>query len=219
MGIWRIKAQDRELRQPFIIQRSGTSSEKETSVSRVNSQELSLDTCSRMLSRKLKHQHVLAQHTIQLNKYEGMRFDLRVLVQRNRHNEWQVSSIICRLLSPDGMTCNLRQGGQMISASELLTTEERNSLKQASVQVSDTMGKVMRWKQPIAELGLDWGYTKNQQFRLIEVNAKPARPNFVTERIDQHAIFASENHLKLSDQQVPLSWKRWVDYCLHLGGF
>jgi glutathione synthase/RimK-type ligase-like ATP-grasp enzyme len=121
----------------------------------------------------------LVQRGINLMKYRGRSFDLRVVTQRrNRRDNWRVTGIVSRVAAPGRIVTNGSQGasihpyqqvfGANMSAGQ--TGKLRNSIDQLALRIARHYTNVYTM---CIELGLDVAVDDKRRIWLLEVNTKP----------------------------------------------
>ena len=125
---------------------------------------------------------------------DGEPYDIRVLMQKNKHGKWQVSGAKARVGKPNQLTSNLHGGGHSRAASSIL--EQLFSQKQAAHlgrKIHMISGKLAEELEKcfgrFGELALDFGITQKGNIVLLECNSKPGRKAFLTDQAyEQHVI-------------------------------
>ncbi|MDR6551815.1 YheC/YheD family protein [Paenibacillus qinlingensis] len=120
----------------------------------------------------------LVQKGIPLLQYQGLPFDLRIMVQRNRTRKWEVTGIVGRLAMPNKIVTNYHSGGRPMPAGKLLSPfipkKEQVSyvqlLKDLGVRTSKHMSRIF---PNFRSYGVDIGIDKEMKPWIIEVNTRP----------------------------------------------
>lgn len=120
----------------------------------------------------------LVQKGIPLLRHHGNPFDLRVMVQRNPQNKWEVTGIVGRVAQPNKVVTNYHNGGQpkpieellapLMSKAEISNYIER--LNQLGIRVSRHLGGIF---PSFRAYGVDIGMDKDLKPWIIEVNSRP----------------------------------------------
>ncbi|WP_054025780.1 YheC/YheD family protein [Bacillus sp. FJAT-28004] len=130
------------------------------------------------LSQQTKKRSYLVQRGIHLLRHQKRRFDIRVMVQKNPRNEWEVTGIIGRLAHPAKIVTNYHSGGTPM-ALELLMRDHTNSAELAAFKnklkkVSITIAHHLETAYPnIKELGVDIAIDAKLHPWILEVNTFP----------------------------------------------
>lgn len=131
-----------------------------------------------LLSRTGKHKYLI-QQGIDLLTHQDRIFDLRILVQRNPKNNWEVMYIFGRKAAPNKVVTNTNNGGTITSFSILmkshLTNTSTRKLEQLLQQIGLNVAKELSAHYSgLKELGLDIALDKSLHPWILEVNTKPA---------------------------------------------
>jgi len=129
-----------------------------------------------LLKRKIKKPYIL-QEGIKLKTYKGNPFDLRVAVQRNERNEWQVSGMAAKVAQEGGFLTNIAHGGQAISMKELklekaIQEEEIEAVERVSLLIAKRLEEFI---PHLSDIGLDMAVDENNQIYFIEANGRDLR--------------------------------------------
>ena len=122
--------------------------------------------------------HYLVQKSIPLLRHSGKPFDVRVMVQRNPAQEWEVTGIVGRVAVPGKIVTNYHNGGKPMpmqellqdhmSKAELAAFEER--LKKLSIRISNHLHRSF---PDFRSFGVDVGIDVDLKPWIIEVNSRP----------------------------------------------
>ncbi|MNI11172.1 Endospore coat-associated protein YheD [compost metagenome] len=140
--------------------------------------------------RKRKY---LVQKGINLLKYKGNRFDLRVMVQQSPKRKWETTGVIGRVAHPKKIVTNFHSGGTLKPVGVLLNNYLSNNrkvpyigkLKSLGLDVAKTMHAHYRG---VKEIGLDVALDKELKPWILEVNTRP--DPFIFRRLKNKRIFA-----------------------------
>ncbi|MGE5390689.1 MAG: YheC/YheD family protein [Deltaproteobacteria bacterium] len=111
-------------------------------------------------------------------------FDLRVMVQKDRYNEWHVSGIAVRMGARGRITTNLATRGQAERLEKTLGdlgwTYERITMINEGIEILalEIARTLDRHAQHLGELGLDFIIDTRGKIWFLEANPKPARKVF-----------------------------------------
>jgi glutathione synthase/RimK-type ligase-like ATP-grasp enzyme len=118
----------------------------------------------------------LIQQAILLTKIEGRTCDLRLLLQKKEDGKWHITAIGGRKGAGGSIVNNLDNGGNRISARELLNSVQVplptlvSEIKGLAHKVALTLENEMG---VFGEIGLDLGFTEDGRIWIIEVNGRP----------------------------------------------
>ena len=152
----------------------------------------------------------IVQQGIDMATYHGSPFDIRIIFQKNRNGEWQLSKKFVRVAPRGSSVANLSSGGKALPSKIIMMAilrkaaliEEKNQqIKAFCHQVATTIERTSQ--MVYGELGLDLGLDKSGNIWLIEVNSKP-RKTTVTE---------------MSKIVMRNAFKRPLEYSIYLAGF
>ncbi len=129
----------------------------------------------------LQNKIYIIQQGIPLAEYKTRTMDFRVLVHKNQHYEWDVTSLVARISAEQQFVSNLAKGGEMIKPYiALQDCFDKNmikktiySIKDLSIQAADIISKYT--KGITGELGIDIGVDRTGQPWIIEINSKPSK--------------------------------------------
>jgi glutathione synthase/RimK-type ligase-like ATP-grasp enzyme len=139
-----------------------------------------------------KSKAYIAQQGIHLLKYNGRRFDLRVMVQKNPQSQWETTGMIGRLAHPKKIVTNYHSGGTPMPVTKLLKgsltaeqlTSYQSQLEKLGVDIATTLEK--RFPR-IKEIGVDVAIDHNHKPWVLEVNTLP--DPFLFKKLPDGAIF------------------------------
>ncbi|SFI83019.1 YheC/YheD family endospore coat-associated protein [Thermoflavimicrobium dichotomicum] len=134
----------------------------------------------RHLQRKVKNSSYLIQQGLHLATYEGRPVDFRVLVQKNRHGRWTMTSAVGRIANSQHIVSNLAKGGTLRKASDLLKELKHISNKPSLFHLKSTSLEVAQIFETLAEghfaeLGIDLAIDQKGKIWLLEINSKPSK--------------------------------------------
>ncbi len=166
------------------------------------------------LLRKTKKQrderHYIVQRGLDLARYKGSPFDLRIIYQKTGPGEWMISKKFCRIAPKGSSISNLSSGGRVEKSSKVmhhlfkkedLIKSKNEEIRLLCKMVASTLENVSN--STFGELGMDIGIDRKGHLYLIEVNSKPRK---TTESIFSPAI-------------VKNTFKRPLAYATYLSGF
>ncbi len=115
---------------------------------------------------------------------DGAHFDLRVIVQKDAENAWQVSGIAARLGLDGQITTNIHTGGQanefeQVFADRGCKGEDIYAIKGEICRLSLRIAEILsKTALRLGELGLDFIVDKSNKVWFLEANRKPGRQCF-----------------------------------------
>ncbi|MBO7745302.1 YheC/YheD family protein [Paenibacillus sp. MWE-103] len=139
----------------------------------------------RLAKWNLKENRYLVQQGIQLKLPNGRVHDYRMLVQKNRGGEWEVTGCAGRIGASGSITSNLHGGGQAAKMRTLLGDWIRNEdtvtsvVRKAEEFGVDVAAYLEKSYGRLCELALDLAIDRKGQIWLLEVNPKPSREVFI----------------------------------------
>ncbi len=163
------------------------------------------------LDNLIKGRRYVIQQGIRLAKIHGNPFDIRVLMQKNRHGEWLRTGIAARVAAPGNLISNIHAGGHAEKITEVLQTVFPNP-RQAQRVFHDIRklsfliaGLISKEGNPLfGEIAVDLGVDEAGKVWVIECNAIPGRSVF--RRIGADGI-------------VTQAISRPMEYAYYLSGF
>ncbi|MFY0542902.1 YheC/YheD family protein [Brevibacillus sp. H7] len=156
----------------------------------------------------------LVQPYLSLHTPDGVPYDVRILVQKNGHGEWQTTGMAVRVGDKKSITSNLHGGGKAVPLSTFLSSQFR---PEVNAQIEEQLQQLVLELPPfleeyhgrLVELGIDVGIDTAGNVWIIEVNSRPGR-----------AVFAQINDPKarLNAVSQPL---RYAHYLMNerVGGY
>lgn len=137
----------------------------------------------RYLRRNLSLRGYLIQQCVDLARYKGRPFDLRVPVQRNVTGEWSVPGMVAKVARRHRFLTNIAQGGRAIPGIQMLeyvfSTEEAQQIAEQIETLALDIARAIARRYPYAaDLGLDIGVDVNGKPWLIEMNTRDQRITF-----------------------------------------
>lgn len=135
---------------------------------------------AKILARRIGRQSYLIQQGLNLIKYENRQVDFRVLVQKNKQGEWQITSTVGRIANDQHIVSNLASGGTIRKAADVLAElgdipnkPSITWLRNVSLEISKAFDRLAEGH--FAELGIDLAIDRNGKIWLIEINSKPSK--------------------------------------------
>ncbi|WP_139904920.1 YheC/YheD family protein [Clostridium thermarum] len=152
----------------------------------------------------------LIQQHLSLAKIEGAPYDIRVVMQKLRQDQWKCSGIECRVAAKKSMITNISRGGYALTLDEALACsfkvdeEERQRIKDKVYELCFRLCESLdRLDHHFAEFGIDIALDADGNAWIIEVN-----------------VFPSFKGFKLMDYETYLGIRYTpILYAAHLAGF
>ncbi|MDO3677448.1 YheC/YheD family protein [Paenibacillus ehimensis] len=135
------------------------------------------------VSGKTAGRSYLAQKAIPLLHYKKRPFDLRIMVQRNRQQGWDVTGIVGRLARPRKIVTNYHSGGTPMPAGKLLSPHIHGTRRSGFIQELKNLGRgvseYMSVQYPkFPAFGVDVAIDATLKPWILEVNTKPDKSIF-----------------------------------------
>lgn len=155
------------------------------------------------------NQYLIQQH-LKLAKVNGGAFDIRVVMQKEKINEWKCTGIECRVAGEKILLTNISRGGYALTLDNALDgafpneLEKQNTIKENLNALCLKLCKSLESTgHHFAEFGMDIAVDENGSLWIIEVNVFPSFKGF--------KIMDYETYLEI--RQTP------IIYASHLAGF
>ncbi|MGM0881482.1 MAG: YheC/YheD family protein [Bacillota bacterium] len=144
------------------------------------------------LVRQIKKRRYLVQKGIHLLRHQKRRFDIRVMVQKNLSNEWEVTGIIGRLAHPDKIVTNYHSGGTPMAIERLMTDHVSSSdlavFKNKLRKLSISIALQLQTAYPnLKEIGVDIAIDTKLHPWILEVNTSP--DPFIFRKLSDKSVF------------------------------
>ncbi len=135
---------------------------------------------AKILSRRIGRQPYLIQQGLNLVKLGNRQVDFRVLAQKNKYGQWQITSIVGRIANNQHIVSNLARGGTLLKAADVLADlgavpnkPTVTGLRNIALEICKSFEKLSDGH--FAELGIDLAIDQNGKVWLIEINSKPSK--------------------------------------------
>lgn len=130
-----------------------------------------------------KDSKFLVQPYLKLCTPEQTPYDIRVLVQKNGHGQWETTGKAVRIGDKKNITSNLHGGGKAVPLSTFLAgifpQEKKNQIEEEIDSVIRLLPAFLEeYHGRLVELGIDIGVDTDGHVWIIEVNSKPGRTVF-----------------------------------------
>lgn len=147
---------------------------------------------SQSLIRYIKRKRYLVQKGIYLLRHQNRRFDIRVMVQKNKQNAWEPTGIIGRLSHPAKIVTNYHSGGTPMSFERLmsghLSSSEQDAYKIKLNTLCLSIANQLQVKYPrIKEIGVDIAIDTMLHPWILEVNTCP--DPFIFRKLKDQRVF------------------------------
>ncbi|MEK4250820.1 YheC/YheD family endospore coat-associated protein [Paenibacillus sp. FSL W7-1287] len=159
---------------------------------------------SRLLLQMEKTPYIV-QQGIDLATYRNRKFDLRVLIQKNIHGQWEMTGLGARVAGSTSITTHVPRGGRIDEPSKLLayafnTNESHNIVEKVSMAAVTIASQIEKHsKHRLGEMSMDIGVDTSGDVWFFEANSKPMKfdePHIrqkSLQRIFQYSQYLLEN--------------------------
>ena len=158
--------------------------------------------------------HFIIQQGIELLKYKGCKFDLRIFLQKNEKGIWESLYICCRIAEKDINITNTSAGGvaliyeqaypALCVSNDINRIPDSNKLTEVSYKIA---GYIEREFGLFGELGMDIAIDTSGNIWILEANAKPDKD------VDENSCDLNGN--KFNDLVIEIKQKQDINYKLH----
>jgi spore coat protein SA len=147
---------------------------------------------SRALLNATKRRRYIVQQGIHLLTHGRKRFDIRVMVQKNREGEWETTGIIGRAADPRKAVTNVHNGGTLVPVETLMEGYMSGARTDLFLQKLHTLGtetgKALEKRYPgLKELGIDVAVDRELRLWILEANTAP--DPFIFRRLPDKSVF------------------------------
>jgi YheC/D like ATP-grasp len=170
------------------------------------------DVLKAIKSIQKSKQRYLVQRTIQLAKYKGAIFDIRIYLQKPT-DKWMISGMAARVAAPHKFVTNYQKGGRAEPLHKVLLSIFKNNqtivdacirkIEELSISIAETVNK---WHS-IHELGVDLAIDKKGHIWIIEANSHPGHMLFT--QLSDRTMFRTimDNKRAMGIQAAPYDFK------------
>ncbi|MEK3732802.1 MULTISPECIES: YheC/YheD family protein [Paenibacillus] len=139
----------------------------------------SIEALHKTLKSLINKREYLAQQGIDLLRFEGRPFDLRVLTQKTPTGQWATTGIIGRVAAKNKIVTNHHSGGIVkhfkTLMSEHMNAEEIENIRQELKILGVNVAAQLQKSYPrLKEIGLDVAIDSRWNIWILEVNTRPA---------------------------------------------
>lgn len=136
------------------------------------------DQLYRSLIRQNNKRRCIVQKGIHLLRHQNRRFDIRLMLQKNLQNEWEVTGIMGRLAHPSKIVTNYHSGGTPLPfellMSDHLSPSRLITLKNRLRKIGLLVASQLQGTYPnLKELGVDFALDNKLHPWILEVNSAP----------------------------------------------
>ncbi|GGD53622.1 YheC/YheD family protein [Paenibacillus nasutitermitis] len=144
------------------------------------------------MSNSLSRRMHLVQQTVHLQHYRSRPFDLRVMVQRNQMNQWEVTGIIGRLAQAHKIVTNYHNGGTPLTARQLLAPKFDQAgltrfIKRIEKLGLETSRYISKAFPSYRSFGIDIAVDHQMRLWILEVNTRPDK--YIFRAISNKSMF------------------------------
>ena len=149
-------------------------------VNSVNREALEVDDdalLSTVRSRMLPKKRYLIQQGIELTRFKGDPFDVRVIVQKPKR-KWEIAGMVARVAAPNQFVTNYHKGGHGIPVEEAMEHIQekysiRSSLTEEISDLSQLIAEHLGRNSKVCERGIDIGIDPKGNLWIIEAGTGP----------------------------------------------
>lgn len=127
----------------------------------------------------------IVQRDARLAHINGRPFDVRVMLQKDEHGEYQCTGICAKVAGPHSAVTNVaRSRGYVLTLESALerafgmSPSKQNELRKELVGLGFAAARHMESYQPYAEIGLDVGIDQKGKLHFLEINTGPSHALF-----------------------------------------
>jgi glutathione synthase/RimK-type ligase-like ATP-grasp enzyme len=130
------------------------------------------------LKKQMKDRPYLLQQGIELMKYGRRRFDIRIMLQKTKTENWLVTGVAARIAPIHQIVTNISAGGTVAPLSNILPATMSVKTKQQLVanceQVAMKATKQLARNLPrLKESGVDLAIDSQHRIWILEINTRP----------------------------------------------
>lgn len=122
-----------------------------------------------ILHKRMNGKRYVIQEYIPLEQHQSRSYDFRVLAHFVS-GEWFLTGIGVRWAGENQLTTHVLKGGKVLSLESLQKPVDNKVIQQLAVRTGNQLRKAYG---NVREISIDVGKTKNQDYYIFEVNAKP----------------------------------------------
>ncbi|HZG18182.1 MAG TPA: YheC/YheD family protein [Candidatus Bathyarchaeia archaeon] len=126
-----------------------------------------------------KGRRFIVQQGIDLQPLHGSPVDIRTILQKNEHDEWEVTGLFAKAAKKGKVVTNVKAGGRVLPVSRYLRqigsgeTSRRETLQRLK-QLSGQVARAFQAHYTNRVYALDIGLDRKRKLWLIEVNTHPS---------------------------------------------
>lgn len=156
------------------------------------------------LERVLTKREFLLQPYLFLQNEHNHPFDIRSLLQKNRHGKWMTVGKGVREGREGGIVSNLSLGGSVRPFEDWVKEMNEPTRSFVIEEIEDILQSLPhileKYFPPLFELGVDIGVAKDGSVWILDINSKPGRK----------VILCSEPELNENLYESPLLYAKWL---------
>ncbi|GKU80376.1 YheC/YheD family protein [Paenibacillus sp. L3-i20] len=124
-----------------------------------------------------KHNRLIIQQGVRLDKVNNRSYDIRVMVQRKPGGTWTCTGYMVKVGAANKIVTNYYQGGSIYTLNKLhkqlhLSHEDRERRRKKLTKAALKVAKVLsNQKEGMHEMGIDFAYDTEQRLWILEVNS------------------------------------------------
>jgi hypothetical protein len=144
------------------------------------------------LKRAFRGRTYLVQRGIFMLKSRNRPFDIRVMVQKNKHGVWEQTGTIGRLAQPKRIVTNYHSGGTPLPFEKLMSShlgpKKTAVLARQLADLGLHAAKHMQTGYPrVNEIGVDVGIDQSMKPWIFEINTRP--DPYIFRKLNRPAVF------------------------------
>jgi len=141
-----------------------------------------LEACLNKLTQGRRY---IVQQGLNLAKFKGNPFDIRILMQRNRHGQWRRTGMAARVAGSGNFISNIHAGGHAANISAVIPVAFPEQVRAWNIlnDIRRLSSLVAAWvitesSSLFGEIAVDLGVDQSGKVWIIELNAIPGRSVF-----------------------------------------
>lgn len=166
--------------------------------------ELSRGALVQTLRRRIHRPHIVQQQ-IPLVMLKERKLDFRVVVQRSREGQWQVTGVVPKMAAKDGVVTNIIAGGERLTLAacrQMARQEDKTLNTDALERLALDLSNWLTHRIPyVGIIGYDLALDEQGHAWLIEANPKPARTLLSGAMLHRSARHCAEFAVYLANQR------------------
>ncbi|WP_259617335.1 YheC/YheD family protein [Paenibacillus doosanensis] len=144
-----------------------------------------IDALYRSIHSRLVQRPFVVQKGIAVLKHNDRAFDIRVMVQKNKHRQFIPTGIVGRLARPNKIVTNYHSGGTPLPVELLLQSHLKRDARKKYIQSIENLGKtasevLAKSYKTKRAFGVDIAVDPRMKPWILEINTKPDMSIFNT---------------------------------------